>query len=989
MRSSRRRLLVSFLAGLLFASPGLSESGPQPVEALATELAAATSQEAREALLAAHPDLISVPLRQALIDRASEAAKRAEYPAALEIYRLALRVAEPMQDREGMLAARRGIGLAQFYMGDNEPALAQFEKALEVAEAIADQGRIAIVLLEIAGTRFELGQLDAAAEIDRRVLGMATELGDRMLQLRALNELGSVANRRGDFDAAVSAYQDSLALCEALDAQRPKRNALHNLGQVLAARGDYQAALGMFERSLAISATMEDRFGMALTSGAIGSTWRALGNYRLAAVNLQKSLGLAEAIQSKPRIAETLSNLGLLYYSQGDDDLALHYLDQAYAVAETTGDQDATTRLLNNIGNVHRRRGDYAVALEMHQKALTLKETMGERAGVARTLAILGDDYQAQGNTAAALESWQKALAEYEAIGDKTGMAPTLGSLAELRRDQGVYDAALELALRAAATAREIDDLEDLWEALTTAGTCHRALGHAAEAEQAFDEAIDIIETLRSQVTGGQLEEPQAFQEKILPYRELVALLAGEGRLDEALACAERARSRVLLDTLQGRALSITRGMTAEEREQERRLVAALGSANRGSDEDQQQARLAHQAFRAALYAAHPELQGRRGETPAVSTADAAALLPDAGSAILEYVVARDTTWLFVLTRGSAPLLSVYPIAIAQGDLEARAGDLRRSLAQRDPGFRESAARLGNLLIGPAAQRLRDKTKWIVVPDGPLWELPFQALVADTGRYLLEDHALSYAPSIAALREMARPPEANDAETLLAMGNPSNGHGPPAQAVSIDRGVALGPLPDSEREVAELRRLYGKGHSAVYTGPAAREDLIKKEAGRYRVIHLATHGVLDNASPMYSHLVLVQDESAPPAGAAGEDGLLEAWEIMDLDLTADLVVLSACETARGRVVPGEGLIGLSWAWFVAGVPVTVVSQWKVEAKSTTELMIELHRRMLTGTSGAEALRASALKLLRGGRYRHPFYWAGFIVVGDGFRRHSP
>src|SRR5262249_38990243 len=153
-----------------------------------------------------------------------------------------------------------------------------------------------------------------------------------------------------------------------------------------------------------------------------------------------------------------------------------------------------------------------------------------------------------------------------------------------------------------------------------------------------------------------------------------------------------------------------------------------------------------------------------------------------------------------------------------------------------------------------------------------------------------------------------------------------------------------------------------------------------------RILHLATHGVLNNSSPMYSHLLLAQTD-----GDANEDGLLEAWEIMKLDLKADLAVLSACETARARVGAGEGMIGLSWALFVARCPATVVRQWKGGSASTSELMLEFHRLLKSqmssdadGFSAARALRDAALKLRRTAAYRHPFYWAGFVVAGKGF-----
>lgn len=178
-----------------------------------------------------------------------------------------------------------------------------------------------------------------------------------------------------------------------------------------------------------------------------------------------------------------------------------------------------------------------------------------------------------------------------------------------------------------------------------------------------------------------------------------------------------------------------------------------------------------------------------------------------------------------------------------------------------------------------------------------------------------------------------------------------------------------------------LRAVYGAQRSRVYTRAQAREGRVKAEAGRARVLHFATHGILNNAAPMDSHLVLAQ-------GDRNEDGLLEAWELMQLDLQTELAVLSACETARGRINAGEGVIGLTWALFVAGVPSTVVSQWKVESASTRDLMIGFHRQ-LRGTQGAEkatkaeALRQAALKIRNRPQTSHPFHWAGFVLIGNG------
>jgi CHAT domain-containing protein len=304
-------------------------------------------------------------------------------------------------------------------------------------------------------------------------------------------------------------------------------------------------------------------------------------------------------------------------------------------------------------------------------------------------------------------------------------------------------------------------------------------------------------------------------------------------------------------------------------------------------------------------------------------------------------------------------------------------------------GFREPARQLYDILLKPAERQLRGKTTLCIVPDGVLWEMPFQALQPRDAVYLLQDHAVFYAPSLSVFREMVGPlgqksHRASESRSLLAFGNPALSERTIKSAAAIRRDATLTPLPNTEKEVKFIAQLYGSARSQVFIGSEAREDRVKQEAGNFRILHFATHGMLDDGSPLYSRLLLSQLDDV-----ASEDGLLEAREIMEMDLKADLAILSACQTGRGRIGAGEGVIGMSWAFFVAGCPTTVVSQWRVDSSSTTELMMEFHRRLTShrrgaaGVSKAQALRMAALSLLRKKKYNHPFYWAGFIVVGNG------
>lgn len=320
----------------------------------------------------------------------------------------------------------------------------------------------------------------------------------------------------------------------------------------------------------------------------------------------------------------------------------------------------------------------------------------------------------------------------------------------------------------------------------------------------------------------------------------------------------------------------------------------------------------------------------------------------------------------------------------AQGRTEEALSYFRQALTELE-AFNDETLTLSVLEklsdVYLAQAQLKARTNLVIVPDDKLWELPFQALPTGANRYLIEDAALSYAPSLTVLREMAKRQKPRAAApTLLAFGNPALDQETMARAALTLPDGKLDPLPEAEAEVKVLGRLYGAPRSKVYTGGAARENRAKAEAAPMRVLHFATHGVLNDAAPLYSHLALTQSDN--------EDGLLEAWELMRMDLQADLAVLSACETARGRFGAGEGMIGLTWAMFIAGVPTTIVSQWKVESASTRDLMLSFHRQLKRApppakATKAEALQQAALKVMKNQETSHPFYWAGFVLVGDG------
>jgi CHAT domain-containing protein len=294
-------------------------------------------------------------------------------------------------------------------------------------------------------------------------------------------------------------------------------------------------------------------------------------------------------------------------------------------------------------------------------------------------------------------------------------------------------------------------------------------------------------------------------------------------------------------------------------------------------------------------------------------------------------------------------------------------------LAARALNYTKDARRLHRLLIEPAKPALRGKKVVAIVADGSLWRLPFQALIDDRGVPMAARYTLFFTPSLASL---LRAPAALPAKpAILAVGNPRISAGAAARVRSWTR-ASFGDLPDAAREAREIASLYDAERSRLLIGSEATETVVKAGASRFDVVHLAAHALAVDTHPLYSSILL--------AGGGDDDGLLEGREITRLALNARLAVLSACSTAQGSVRPGEGLIGLSWAFLIAGCPTIVASQWAVESDSTATLMIELHRELARGgVPVAEALRRAQMRLMKNPRYRHPYYWSPFVVVGAG------
>ena len=916
-----------------------------------------------------------------LVDCGKELADQNDYAGSRRVFERAIEMARRRGDRRSLASALYGYGGVLIAVGDGDRAEPLLVENGRISEEIGDKNGMAEASSALGRLRNMQARYDEARIYHMRSFELWNEMGDQLGVAIASNNVGNMYQAVGGYVTALDYFQRSLDGLERLGDRRRSATVLDNMGVIARRLGDYGRGLELAQRALDIRESFHDSVGIAKSLDSLSEVYQAQGNYGAALAALGKSLDLRRAIGRVHATAEALLNIAVVYEAQGSYGQAVKYLRESIALNEAkVGDQSLVAEAHTHLGELFLLQGQLTRATQSLKRSLAISKTSDFKPEAADARYVLGRVYVALGQFSAAQRILEDCLTFRDATGDRRGRADVLIEMAEIDRRRGRFQDGLDRAKEAGRLA-ELMELPDVQRrALTLVGRLQVARSRPADAREAFDGAIALIEGLRSRNPGREETRSRFFADRLAPYQERIALALAASNTADALSFAERSKARALLDVIRGDGTLVTKTMNGEERTRELELRTSLSSVNSelalaaravtpdetrvsGLRRTRESKRLNYEEFQARLYAAHPDLRASRAAAPTITGAEAQHLLSGPASAIVEFVIGRNRTVALVVTTSR---LSAFTLHVSTAELGRQVQRFRDQLANRDLRSMDSARALYDLVLGPMHAALEGTTDLIVVPDGVLWDLPFQALQSSGHRYVIEDMAVSYAPSLTVLREMMRPRSGTRARrTLLAFANPG------ASEESA--------LPETENEVRRLAQIYGAS-SRIYVRAEAREDRWKAEAPDYRVVHLAMHGVLDNTSPLYSHLLF-----ARPEPGSKEDGLLEAWEMMNVPLKAELVILSACETARGRVAAGEGILGLMWAVFVAGSPSTLVSQWRVDSASSTALMVAFHQAWNAGggVSKAHALQTASLAVLRTHGLSHPFYWAGFILAGDG------
>ncbi|MEG5233904.1 tetratricopeptide repeat protein [Microcoleus sp. AT9b-C3] len=949
---------------------------------------------------------------------------------ALEYYSQSLPLSRAVGDRRGEAVTLNNIGLVYSDLGENQKALEYYRQSLPLFRAVGDRSGEATTLNNIGLVYSDLGEKQKALEYYSQSLSLFQAVDNRRGEAATLNSMGNVYSVLGEKQKALEYYSQSLPLFRAVGDRRGEATTLNNIGLVYSALGEKQKALEYYSQSLPLSRAVGDRSGEAATLANIGLVYSALGENQKALEYYSQSLPLFQALSDRTLEARTLNNIGGVYSDLGEKQKALEYYSQSLPLSRAVGDRSQEATTLNNLGLVYSELREKQKALEYYSQSLPLSRAVGDRSQEAHTLNNIGLIYSELGKNQKALEYYSQSLPLSQAVGDRRGEAVTLASIGAVYSELGNNQKALEYYSQSLPLFGAVGDRSGEAVTLSNIAAAKHDQGNLTEALTNIETALKIIEDLRTKISSPELRTSYfaTVQNYYQFYIDLLMQLhktnPKSGYDTKAFEASERSRARTLLELLQEANANIREGVSPELLQKERSLQQQLDALEKRRIEvfsptnqtPQQETELEQQ--RQTLFAQYQDIQAQiRTTSPRyaaltqpqpLTVSQIQQQILDDNTILLQYSLGNDRSYLWAVTKTS---ITSYELPKA-AEIETTAKKFRDAVTA--PSSRNSPNQvaqandaISQIILQPAAAQLAQK-RLLIVGDGVLNYLPFAALSlpgksGENGNPpLIVDHEIVLLPSASTLGILRQnysdrqPPT----RTLAILADPvfsanderikNSSSATTQQAVESanpglsrsrgDNNAQFNRLKFTRQEAQIIQALVPANfRTESLDFEASRATATSSNLSQYKIIHFATHGLVNSTHPELSGVILsLVDEKGNPS-----NGFLRLTDIFNLKLAANLVVLSACQTGMGQIVQGEGMVGLTRGFMYAGAQRVVVSLWSVDDEGTATLMSSFYQGMLQkGLTPAAALRAAQLEMWKQEKWKSPYYWAAFNLQGE-------
>lgn len=919
-----------------------------PASDLAGALAAASTSEEREALLAAEPDLLDRSLVVAFARIATGAAMSRNYVRAQELFERVLELARRTKSRKEEGEALQNLGNAFYFQRKFPEALSRFEERLVLERERGDDEAFAAALVGAGTIRYSLAEYTEALKQYRLALAIQERLDDRVSSASTLISTGNVRYLQGDFPGAIRDYTRSRDLYRSFAYTDGEARALEGLGRTYAAQGDYAAALTAYSGVLAEGRARGDRARQ-------GSATQSLGDIHV-------RLGNADAARK--------------FYEESRD----HFL--------AVKDEASAGRVWQGLGMTELIAGRVEAAEQAYTRSATICAGIGDAECVAHALTGLGFAQAAQEKFQEAIASYQKGIAGFTSLGLREAAARAEIGLSQAFTGAKNFADALEASRRARHAAIALNNDDVLWRALTADARALRGKGDRMQALGAARAAVSVVEGMQE----AALRKPATAipRDTEAAFATLAVLQAENGESANAWSSATRMRSLHLRSVLAVNERDVARGMTREEREQERALASDLLSllaqtARQRALPKPDKAALATLDQRIAagtaardewmnsLYARLPDLRLWRGLLPPSSNEEVASTLTS-GTVLLDFIVDDEDVLVTVATASPDVSITSHVIAIRRRTLAERVNALLQLPTLRDTVlWRKAALEVSRLIPEQLWKRLETATKMIVLPHDILWRVPFEALPLGEG-YLGDRAEVVYSGSRAAFaRSMSADPE--PVKTMLAIAAPDVSSETKERLQQTAPGWSIRPTEQAAHEAQTAAAMYGDQGAVLLSGDASEAAVVARvmEAS---VLHIALPFRINGASALFSPVLL--SSAKPPEPAETES--LELREVMNMTVRARVALLT--DGTSTAMLDGASAAGIvQWGWLAAGAPSLMLARWTADPKATDALLSEFHRQLLDGAEPAAALKFARAAVRKRKDWSAPFFWAGWMGLG--------
>jgi CHAT domain-containing protein/lipopolysaccharide biosynthesis regulator YciM len=924
-----------------------------------------------------------------LRDRGAEQLQAGNYQAALDLLQQAYTAYQELKNGTGLIQTLLLLGYTYAGFGETERARDIFQELLDIAieaesQGLEEQARQGLQLLENSASddadlklteasrlldqgiqKFQTSQFSAALQYWEQALALYREIGNRQGEAASLDNLGNTYLALGQYERAIAFHEQSLPITREIGDRQGEARSLNNLGNAYSSQGQYERAITFHEQSLEITQEIGARQFEAASLASLGLSYKDLGHYQQAIVFLEQALKIMQEIGDQQREARTLGNLGIVYENLGQYQRAIMFHKQHHDIAREIGDRQGEANAFGNLGLILNSLGQYQQAIVFLEQALEIARKIGDRNGQARSVGNLGNVHRNLGQYQQAIIFHEQHRDIARETGDRQGEANSLGNLGNAYNALGQYERAIAFYEQSLDIKREIGDRRGEAYSLNNLGLAFQNLKQYPEAEQQLLAAAELKEAIRADLGDNDTNQVSLFDQQTNTYLNLQQAQIAQNKTTAALETAERGRARAFVELLHRRLNPDDPNPT----------IAPPNLTKIQQIAQDQNATLVEYSIVYDYF----DLDDKPGKEATRESALYIWVIAPTGEVTFRQVDLTplwrdDDLRLDDLVQFTRDSLGVRGLELRTLNRLVAAVDreqFRRNLYSEE----QLLTKLHEILIAPIADLLptNPEERIIFLPQSSLFLVPFPALIDANGNYLIENHTILTAPSIQTLQLTRSQKETQGGgKGALIVGNPT------MPSVAYEFGAdpqPLSKLPGAEAEAIEIADLLG---TDALIGDTATKSRVVAQMQDAEIIHLATHGLLDDVRGIGSAIAFAPDANFQPQ--PGEtNGLLTAEEIFDMDLKADLVVLSACDTGRGRIT-GDGVVGLSRSFVSAGVPSVMVSLWAVPDAPTADLMTEFYQQRDNLGDNAQALRQAMLTTMK--THPEPRNWAAFTLIGE-------